>query len=287
MPIPFHCQWRLELAAEIGAALRRYPGLRAVIVGGSVARGYADEFSDLELPLIWDELPADETRLRIAADLGATFLYPYNGPANEDNLLIHGFQVDFWQGTVAHDEQVIRHVLQEYSTDLGESNFMDTLRACVPLAGEELIRGWQEQARVYPRELALRNIRQQLDQIQASHLAVLASRDNPTLLYNEISSLQQRVFMLLLALNGQYFPTYKWLYPVLAGLALKPADCEQRFRRAYQAAPMAAAADTFHLVTETLQLVREAFPEIEITPALNHLKLSRTAHTAPIHLGSG
>src|SRR5512146_524381 len=148
--ISLHAQWRLDLAAEIAARLRRFPGLRAMMVGGSVARGFADEYSDLELPLIWDELPPDETRLRIAAELGARFLYPYNGPAQEDNLLIHGFQVDLWHNTQANDEQVIRRVLYDFSTDLGDSNFMDTLRACIPLAGEAIIQAWKEQARAYP-----------------------------------------------------------------------------------------------------------------------------------------
>jgi hypothetical protein len=284
MPTSDPTQWRLDLAAEIAVRLRRFPDIRAMVVAGSVARGFADEYSDLELPLFWETLPSDETRQQIAADLGADFLYPYNGPAQEDNLSLHGFQVDFWHCTVSNEEQVIRRVLSDYSTDLSDSNFMDTVRACIPLTGETIIHVWKEQARAYPTQLALRNIQLQLDQIQASHLAVLARRDNPSLLYGEISGLQQRVFQILLALNSQYFPTFKWIYPVLANLPVKPLACVERFRQAYLTSPADAAIDTARIVTETLRLVQKTFPQLDIAPALDRLKLTRASHTKPVHL---
>ena len=90
--------------------------------------------------------------------------------------------------------------------------------------------------------------------------------------------------MILLALNGQYFPTFKWIYPVLANLPVKPLACEERFRQAYLAAPADAAVDTVRLVTETLRLVQKAFPQLDIAPALARLKLTRTFHSKPVHL---
>jgi predicted nucleotidyltransferase len=78
MPTDIHSQWRFELAQDISQELRKFTGIQAIMVGGSVARGYADEYSDLELPLFWDDVPSDRTRLDIAAALGANFLHPYN-----------------------------------------------------------------------------------------------------------------------------------------------------------------------------------------------------------------
>ena len=91
-----HVAWRMQIAQQIARRLQRYEGIQAIVVGGSVARGYADVYSDLEMPLFWDALPADALRLQIVSDLGAEFLYGYDGPANEDQVLIEGFQAFFW-----------------------------------------------------------------------------------------------------------------------------------------------------------------------------------------------
>jgi predicted nucleotidyltransferase len=280
-------QWRLAFAQEIGVELRKYSGVRAIIVGGSVARGYADEYSDLEIPLFWNTLPTDETRLAIAADLGAGFLYPFSGPALEDNLLIHGFQVDLWHITVSGAEQVIESVLQEFSLDPGDSNFMDTIRFCIPLYGEALIEAWKQKVRIYPDELAASQIQQAMNAVQATHLSILAHRDNPTLLYGQISDLQEQVFLILLALNRHYFPAFKWMYPILSEMVVKPEGIAARFRRVYSCSADQAAEDTARIVDETLRLVQEQFPQLDPQPVWNQLKMTRTAHVRPIRFNSG
>ena len=190
-----HGKWRLEAAKQIAARLRNVEGLRAVIVAGSVARGYADEYSDLELPLFWDEQPSDATRHAVIRALKADLLHPYDGPAQEDNLLINGFQVDLWQCTVPFEEETLNAVLHDYSTDLGASNFLDTVRTCVPLMGDALIADWKQRASVYPEPLAVRNIQEQLPHFEIGHLMIHAARDNPALVYERISELQQRLFL--------------------------------------------------------------------------------------------
>jgi predicted nucleotidyltransferase len=45
--------WRLDFAKQLAVKIRAFPGLQAIAAGGSVARGYADAYSDLELLLSW------------------------------------------------------------------------------------------------------------------------------------------------------------------------------------------------------------------------------------------
>ncbi len=277
-------EWRLDLAREIAQRLRRYPGLQVILVGGSVARGYADEYSDLEMPLAWEALPPDDLRLAIAADLKAEFLVPFNGPALEDNLLIHGFQVDFWHNTVAGEDAVIQRVLGGFSTDLGDSNWLDTVRAGIPLFGEAIVQGWKEQASRYPEALAQRVVQEALDEMQASHLELLARRGDLTLLYAGISDLQKGLFRVLLALNRRYFPSYKWMARSLGDLGLKPADVAARFNAAYSLAPLEAARDTARLVEETLRLVALQFPQIDIELVRGRLRAARLVHPRPVRL---
>jgi hypothetical protein len=279
-----HVAWRLEVAKQIAERLQGREGLRAIVVGGSVARGYADLYSDLEMPLFWDDPPSDEVRKAIVADLGAEFLYGYDGPANEDQLLIDGFQVDFWQCSVAYEETVFEDVLTRFDTDLGSSNFMDTVRACIPLHGEALIARWKELARCYPDELVARNIAESLGRLDRGHLEVHARRQNPTMVYGAIGALQKQVFLILLALNQEYFPSHKWMYRSLARMRVKPADVVQRFRIAYARPQAEAIWDTLSLVEETLALVEEHCPHIDTGAARKRLFVPRRVYEAPIVL---
>jgi len=270
-----HTQWRLDIARQLAEQIRAFPGVQAIVVGGSVARGYADAYSDLELPIFWDDLPTDVTRLALVAALRGEFLHGYDGPALEDQLLIDGFQVDLWHHTVAAEEAVFKAVLEDYSTDFGDSNFMDTIRACIPLYGDVIIQQWKQQAALYPEALALKNIQQHIVAFDAAQLAVVAYRDNPTVFYTAISRLQEAMFLVLLALNRLYFPTFKWMYQVLATMSLKPVDVEPRFRQAFRLPYADAVQDTTRLLHETLALVERLFPHLDTTAVARRLAYTR------------
>jgi hypothetical protein len=281
-----HTTWRLEAARQIAARLRGYDGLRAIVVAGSVARGYADEYSDLELPLFWDAPPSDETRHAIVKALQADFLRPYNSPAQEDNLLIHDFQVDLWQCTVPFEEDTLDDVLLRYSTDLGASNFMDTVRTCIPLAGQELIANWKQRACAYPEPLALRHLHEQLPHFEVGHLMIHALRDNPALVYERLSEMQQHLFLVLLALNHAYFPGPKWLYRTIEALPVQPVQAARRMRHVFQLGQVQAVEAMIDLLRETLGLVAQAYPQIDVAPALRALVPRRMAHPEPVQLYS-
>jgi hypothetical protein len=276
-----HITWRLDIAWRLAAQISAFPGVQAIAVGGSVAHGYADAYSDLEMPVFWESLPGDDTRHAVVAALGAEFLYGYDGPSLEDQLLIRGFQVDLWHATVAGEESVLDSVLHGYSTDLGDSNFMDTVRTCIPLHGEDIIRGWKERAQDYPDALALRAIRERLPAFQTSQLALAAQRDNPTEFYAGLSQLQQAIFLVLLALNRAYFPTFKWMYRVLEALAVRPKDTAPRLRRAFAVPYSEAVGDMAQLLDETLTLVEQHFPQLDTSGARRRLAYTRAAYEQP------
>jgi hypothetical protein len=282
IPSTPHVEWRLDVARQLTERIRAFSGVQAVVVGGSVARGYADVYSDLELPIFWDALPIDATRLALISALRGEFLHGYDGPALEDQLLINGFQVDLWHNTVTGEDTVFKAVLEDYSTDFGDSNFMDTIRACIPLYGDEIIQGWKRQAAHYPEALARKNIEEHIVAFDTGQLAVLAHRDNPTVFYASISQLQQSMFLVLLALNRLYFPTFKWMYQVLETMPVKPVVVEPRFRQAFQVPYADAVLDTTHLLYETVDLVKRHFPRLDTTAVSRRLAYTRAAYTEPV-----
>ena len=277
-----HTKWRIDFAKHLTKRLVTFEGIKAIIIAGSVARDFADEYSDVEIPIFWETLPDDATRHAIVAALHANFLYAYDGPAREDQLLINGFQVDLWHISVAREEAVIKAVLEGHDLDLGGLNAMDTIRSCIPLYGQEIVKKWKEQVQAYPEGLAMQIIQDHISSFKIAELFILATRDNPTAFYRQLSCLHQEIFLVLLALNRRYFPTFKWLFRALESMQVKPKNIDQRLRQAFKIPYSETIADTRRILEETLKLVELQFPQLDTALAHRQLRYTRTAHLKPI-----
>ena len=276
-----HARWRTEHARRLAQKIILFKGVRAIVVAGSVARNYADEYSDIEIPIFWEALPDDHVRLSIVDALRARFLFTYDGPAREDQLLVNGMQVDLWHITLDRQEDVIEGVLTKNCTDLGSLNAMDTIHCCIPLYGDQIIQQWKVRAQQYPPELAKAIIREHLGALRVDQLSVFAQRNDPTGFYSELTSLQKEAFLVLLALNERYFPTFKWLYQSLETMPVKPNSIANRFRSAFATPQPAAIADTQSVLFETIHLIEDRFPEIDTALARRRLKYRRRVPAMP------
>jgi hypothetical protein len=276
MPNP-HAEWRIAFARRLTGQLVTFTGVQAVVIGGSVARGFADANSDIEIPVFWESLPSDPTRHTIVRALGAEFVFAYDAPSYEDQLLIDGHQVDLWHIAVANQEAILRAVLLEHRSDLSSLNAMDTVRSCIPLYGDGIVQEWKRLANEFPDDLARKIIDEHMVSLSLEQLSLMAQRDNPTGFYAELTHLQQEVFLILLALNRMYFPTFKWMYPTLDNMRLKPDSIGRRFRRVFGESYPVAIAGTRSILEETLRLVEGGFPHLDMRPAFRRLAYQRTA----------
>jgi len=256
-------RWRRAFARELIDSLPTLPELRAAVVGGSVARGYSDAYSDIELLLFWEREPNPAARRAILDAWQADHRLPVGDRGHDSALLVRGVPVDLWQRTVAEQEAVVDRVLRDHSRDLGANAELDTIRTALPLRGGELVRRWQGRAVDYPEALALGFLREQLPHFHLRHLGFAAVRDNPTAFYHTLSDLHCTLFLVLLALNRSYFPTFKWLYQRLDELPVIPTATTPRLRQMFREAPLAAATQLHALLLETLALMEERCPQFD------------------------
>lgn len=256
-------RWRYVFARELVGALPPFPALRAVVVGGSVARGYSDAYSDVELLLFWERGPDPTARQAILNAWQADHRLPAADRGHDSALLVRGVPVDLWQRTVADQEAALDRVLVAHSRDLAANAELDTIRTALPLRGEALVRDWQARATDYPEALALGFLREQLPHFHLRQLGLAAVRDNPTAFYHTLSDVQCVLFLVLLALNGAYFPTFKWLYRRLDELSVAPPAVAARLRRMFRESPPVAAAQLRTVLLETLALVEERYPQLD------------------------
>ena len=73
-------RWRLELARYVAPIIAHNLKVEAVFLGGSVSRGNADSYSDIEINVIWAESPTEADRLAPIEPAGGVFweLDPYD-----------------------------------------------------------------------------------------------------------------------------------------------------------------------------------------------------------------
>ena len=258
-----HAQWRLDFARALNTHLYQFSDLEAVAVLGSVARGYSDVYSDLEIMLVWNHPPTLDLQRVVAQQLEAEHRYPEIDPGYQSAFRIHDLPVDIWHTTAEQEDAIIQSVLHDYSLDLVASNRLDTLRTCIPLHGAELMQQWKHSVQEYPQELAIRFLQTYLPHFHMRQLNLAARRDNQTRFYHTLSEIQCSLFLVLLALNKAYFPTFKWMYPTLADFSVAPTQIGQRLQQMFREPPLEATTHLRDVLTETLALVEAAYPQLD------------------------
>lgn len=258
-----HARWRLDFAQTLAGKLDQARGLEAVMILGSVARGYSDAYSDLEIMLVWDRLPGIDRQETIAELLQAEHRYPAFDPGYQSSFHIRGIPVDLWHTTVAQEEAMIQPVLTDYSLDLVANNRLDTLRSCIPLRAGPCVQRWKTISQEYPEQLAIRFLEAYLPHFHLRQLNLAARRNNPTAFYHTLTDIQCSLFLVLLALNKAYFPTFKWIYPTLARLPIGPVHIAQRLRQMFDEPPIGGAARLRQVLTETLEIAEAQYPQLD------------------------
>ena len=110
-------RWRLEMARAIAPVYTTDPRVRAVIVAGSVARGFADAYSDVEIGVFWEEFPAPE-ELQVAMERSrgtAWELDPHDAEKDDvwyEEYAVDGLKIDLRHMTAARLDQVLTAVIE-------------------------------------------------------------------------------------------------------------------------------------------------------------------------------
>src|SRR6266705_337796 len=102
--------WRYALAQQVASHAHANPKVAAVLVEGSVARGYADRFSDIDLAVFWAEPPTKEERREVSERAGGSHWHPlpsdHEGSWSE-HYDVGGVSIDVRHMTVEATERIL------------------------------------------------------------------------------------------------------------------------------------------------------------------------------------
>ena len=276
-------EWRLEKGKQVAALYAKNPKLRALVVAGSVARGWADEWSDIELDLFWGEPPTDEDRKSVIEAFNGTieYYFPLEGFEWSDAYFVDGLKFEISSFLATTLDEFIHAVLDEYDTDVDRQLRFAALLNSIPLHGAEQIEAWRARLAHYPDELARRIIKDNSEFGGWNGVEMLFERGDILLAYDLMVKTQKQALAVLLALNRMWMahPRGKWLVQVADAMQYKPARLAERMTFALRDGSVAGAREMHQVIEETFVLVEHQFPDMDLTEAKRDARLRRAQIT--------
>src|SRR5205807_418623 len=202
--------WRYALAQKLAPYYCANPKVAAVAVEGSVARGYADGSSDIDLVVFWTKPPTEKQRRDIIKHArGRRWkLASYNVEEGcwLEQFEVAGVAIDVRHIGIETTERMLADVLEHCDPSLAKQRRIAALLSALPLSDPSVLIQWQQQARVYPRELSVAMVQSHLRFRPAWEQEMLAERNDLLVLYESFCRIEKDILLVLMGLNHTYYP---------------------------------------------------------------------------------
>jgi len=254
----------------VGAALECVP-LRAATLVGSAGRGDADFYSDLDLLLYVDELPAEKTLTQIRNAVGGENPSRRGEPAEDfrsEEFDVDGVRTGVSFVTVARAEQRLAQLLddvEEFDSPL--QKILSGMLEGLPLHGDDLVARWQTRLRSYPEPLRRAMVERHWNFFPLwYHREAMAERDSELWRLDILLDAAFNLLAVLAGLNRLYFTRFelKRTRALIAKMAFAPPHVADRLESLFRLEPEAAAAELGRLIEETRALVAAELPDLEL-----------------------
>ncbi|WP_081986946.1 DUF4037 domain-containing protein [Planococcus sp. CAU13] len=263
------------------------PEVEAVLLGGSVSRGWQDRYSDIELLVFWKLPPSDEDRMKPIEKLEGTILdfHPHEDEEWSETYTAQGIKLEISNFLTATIRDFIYKTVQLFDTNPDTQCIAAAIRHGRALSGESVIAEMKQQLETYPDELRRAMIKANLDLGSRWHnREALLFRKDWLMLYKLLADVETKIMSLLFGLNRQYVihPGFKWQRNSLASMPMKPENMSARMESVFLRNPQDAVRELETIVQELFDLIEKELPELDLTAARK-----QSQRTRPSHEGAG
>lgn len=276
--------WRHALAQKIATYYTANPKVRAVAVEGSVAQGYADRFSDINLVVFWTVPTTEKERREVSERAGGSHWHPlptdHEGNSWSEHFDVGGVSIDVRHLSSGMIEGILADVLERSDPSIPKQQFLAALLAALPLANPALVTQWQQQAAAYPHNLGVAMVREHLLFRPGWELEMLAERNDLLVLYDSFCTIEKHLLLVLMGLNHIYYPGWQWVDRLMGQMHIAPLHLAPRFKQIFGIVsidPLAAVYQLHDLIEETFLLVETHLGAVDTTPARERFRAQRQA----------
>ncbi len=268
----------MALARRVTDAYLAHTKPRAALLTGSAAVGDSDRYSDLNLILYYDTLPAEHAVEAAREQLAATDVKPLDAPTTREfgeAYSVGGVEcqvghviIAAWEGDMASvlEGLEMASVLEGLEVESPIQQALGGLLEGVALHGDDLVCHWQAKATDYPDALAQAMVKHYLRFFPLWYVADrLALRDATIWEQQVLVESAQRILGVLAGLNRFYYSTYQFkrTRAFVGKMRIAPARLADRLEALFGGDRAAAIQELENLVRETVDLVGSHMPELD------------------------
>ncbi len=280
--------WRYKIAERVATDYSDHPLAVAIGVGGSVARGCADKFSDVEIGVFWRKLPtvAEFRNLMQKAGGSNWELDPFN-PEREDvqyeEYEVSGLKIDLRHMRKDTMDRVLTATLSDAEINEDRHEIVYAVKHCLPFYGVQEFDRWVNEASSFPKALAHRMASEYLDFPAASLLAMAIEREDQFGFSMLVSGFVKGIFGGLCGINREFFPGLKWMPHSMSRFVLKPDRISERIKLLFELNHRTVAETIPSLVEETFELAEANLPGLDLSLQRCDLRRLRPIIESPIN----
>jgi hypothetical protein len=263
------------LARRLADSYGAHAQPRAVLLVGSAAAGEADEYSDVDLLVYYDDVPPEEVVAEAPQKLGArgyrgTVWSDDSGESDErgysERYSLDGVECQVGHMSVGAFEREITRLVVDHEFNEELLKIMSGLFEGLPLFGEDLIERWRRKAG-YTEELQRTTIEKRWKFFPWWYFEErLRARDATAWRYDVLVQSTYAIVGVLAALNRIYFSTFEFKRSgkFISRLEVAPENLAARLDALFDSDERHSTAELERLVAETQALVAERFPDIDL-----------------------
>ncbi|MEC5425795.1 DUF4037 domain-containing protein [Virgibacillus sp. C22-A2] len=258
-----------SLASEISKVYMQNPKVEAVLLGGSVARNWNDDYSDIELFVFWRESPTEQDRKLSIHTVNGKIIdfHPYEEEEWSETYITQEVKLEISNFLTQTIYKIINDVIVKYETDLDKQCLVASVNDGISLGGEEMISQLKEKVKVYPKELSKAMIRNNIYLGNRwSNREALLAREDWLMLYMVIVSAHSNIMGILFGLNRLYVhhPAYKWQNHSLEKMTIVPKNISSRLNSILLEHPKKAVIELENIIQEIYQLIQSEYPTMDL-----------------------
>lgn len=263
-----HSAWLLDLARTYIAPYAERAQI--AVLGGSVAQGVADRWSDIDTLVYWDAIDRDWLETPRAAANGErfTWLEHYPGNACLEQYRFGTVKVDVAHVRLGWLDELIDGVLSGENTDTTSLDVLRGVQEAIVLFGAERYEPIRARVLDYPDALRRSMVEAHL-KFSPSWIYDGMGRDRGDLVvfYEYVLATMRNVVGVLAGLNRVYVAPEKLKRAgaVVAHMELTPPNAAARLDALLDLPREQVKPELDDLVARTLELVEEHLPEVDTT----------------------